>query len=256
MIAEEVIEKFAYVNRAKVTKRSVNVLSVLKPLAVFVSYSEKFHYGEVIADHEVETYRIFDPVNDRSLVGGEYVDYSRNFSFQQSRNAETERFSVDEVFVYVARSSIRTDICNAIRFNRREQLYYVDYSDVFEIRIFKFIERFFAKHIFDEFADYNVADSVEEMLFSHIVTEIVYVFVEFMLENYFRSFNYSALDVGHKLVRDVYSVDNAYVEQVGQDRENILAAAYPAVSVLCEVGKILDDIADFDYAELAVLDSL
>ena len=73
-----------------------------------------------------------------------------------------------------------------------------------------------------------------------------------MFENYFRGFDRSALYVGHKFRRDIYSVFDADVEQVGQNRVNIMVAAYPAVFVLSEIGEILNDIADFDFTELAV----
>ena len=73
-----------------------------------------------------------------------------------------------------------------------------------------------------------------------------------MFENYFRGFDRPALYVGHKFRYDIYSVFDAYVEQVGQNRVNVMIAAYPAGLVLSEIREILNDIADFDFTELAV----
>ena len=59
VISEEIIEKFAYVNGADVAERRVNILAVHHPLVILVRNSEKPHNGKVIADHKVETYRVF-----------------------------------------------------------------------------------------------------------------------------------------------------------------------------------------------------
>ena len=75
-----------------------------------------------------------------------------------------------------------------------------------------------------------------------------------MLKYRFRGFDYSALDVACKLRNDIDCVFHADIEQVGQNRVNIVVAAYPAVFVLSEGCEILNDIARFDFAEFAVSD--